>query len=38
VIGKVADFSRRALDGQATIEPAVDLSAIEDVFVLVGKK
>jgi rod shape-determining protein MreC len=38
VIGKVRDFSRRALDGQATIEPAVDLSAIEDVFVLVGKK
>jgi rod shape-determining protein MreC len=38
VIGKVREFQRRALDGQAVVEPAVDLSAIEDVFVLVGKK
>lgn len=38
VIGKVREFNRRALDGQAIVEPAVDISTIEDVFVLVGKK
>lgn len=38
VIGKVLEFHRRALDGQAFVEPAVHLSNIEDVFVLVGKK
>ncbi len=38
VIGRVREFQRRALDGQAIVEPAVHLSNIEDVFVLVGKK
>jgi rod shape-determining protein MreC len=38
LIGKVREFHRRALDGQAFVEPAMDLSIIEDVFVLVGKK
>jgi rod shape-determining protein MreC len=38
VIGKVKEFRRRALDGQAVVEPAVNLAAAEDVFVLIGKK
>jgi rod shape-determining protein MreC len=36
LIGAVKDFKERELDGYATIVPAVDLSAIEDVFVIVG--
>ena len=38
VIGKVKEFIRRPLDGQAIVEPAVHLASTEDVFVLVGKK
>ena len=38
LIGKVKEFIRRPLDGQAIVEPAVHLASTEDVFVLVGKK
>jgi rod shape-determining protein MreC len=38
VIGKIKAFHRRALDGQAVVEPSVNLAATEDVFVLIGKK
>ncbi len=38
VIGRVKEFRPRALDGQAVVEPAVQLDSIEDVFVLIGKK
>lgn len=36
--GTVKSFRTRALDGQAIVEPAVDLSSVEDVFVVVGAK
>lgn len=38
LIGTVRSFKVRALDGQAIAEPAVDLSSVEDVFVVVGEK
>jgi rod shape-determining protein MreC len=38
LIGKVKEFRTRALDGQAIVEPAVDLAVAEDVFVVVGAK
>jgi rod shape-determining protein MreC len=38
VIGRVKEFRLRALDGQAVVEPAVNLASVEDVFVLIGKK
>lgn len=37
-IGAVKTFQTRALDGHATIVPGVDLTTIEDVFVVVGRK
>ncbi len=36
LIGAVKDFKVRELDGYATVVPAVDLSTIQDVFVVVG--
>lgn len=36
LIGAVKEFKVRELDGYATIVPAVDLSTIQDVFVVVG--
>jgi rod shape-determining protein MreC len=36
LIGAVKEFKVRELDGYATIVPAVDLSTIEDVFVVVS--
>jgi rod shape-determining protein MreC len=36
MIGQVRDFKTRELDGYATIAPAVDLSTIEDVFVVIS--
>ncbi|HET6406520.1 MAG TPA: rod shape-determining protein MreC [Chthoniobacteraceae bacterium] len=36
MIGQVRDFKVRELDGYATIQPAVDLSTIEDVFVVIS--
>ncbi len=38
LIGAVKTFRARALDGQAILEPAVDLASVEDVFVIVGVK
>jgi len=37
-IGVVKSFKVRDLDGQAILQPAVDVSAVEDVFVVVGAK
>ena len=38
MLGTVKNFKARPLDGQAIVEPAQDLSAVEDVFVVVGAK
>lgn len=38
LVGKVVDFQRRSLDGQAVVEPAVNLSSMEDVFVLLDRR
>lgn len=38
LIGEVQGFSRRPLDGQAIVNPVVDLPSLEDVFVVVGAK
>ena len=37
-LGTVKEFRTRELDGQAVIEPAADLSRLEDVFVVRGTK
>lgn len=37
LIGQVREFKVGGLDGHATIVPAVDLTTIEDVFVVIGK-
>jgi rod shape-determining protein MreC len=37
MIGKIKEFKKRELDGYATLVPAVDLSTIEDVFVVVAE-
>ncbi len=37
-VGTVRGFQVRALDGQAKVAPAVDLSRLEDVFVVIGRK
>jgi rod shape-determining protein MreC len=36
LLGTVASFKARALDGQALVTPSVDMSSVEDVFVVVG--
>jgi rod shape-determining protein MreC len=38
LIGTVKDYKVRELDGQARIIPAVDLSKLEDLFVVTGRK
>ena len=38
LIGMVQSFRTRELDGQARVSPAVDLSHLEDVFVVTGRK
>jgi rod shape-determining protein MreC len=38
LVGTVESFRARELDGQARIAPAVDLSHLEDVFVVTGNK
>ena len=38
LIGTVKSFKTRELDGQAKLAPAVDLSHLEDVFVVTGRK
>jgi rod shape-determining protein MreC len=37
-VGVVKDFSVRELEGVATVEPAVDLANVQDVFVIRGQK
>jgi rod shape-determining protein MreC len=38
LIGTVKSFHARELDGQAQLAPAVDMSHLEDVFVVIGRK
>ncbi|MGZ4983167.1 MAG: rod shape-determining protein MreC, partial [Chthoniobacterales bacterium] len=38
LVGTVKDFKVRELDSQAHLNPAVDLSKLEDVFVVTGNK
>lgn len=38
LVGVVNEYKVRALDGQAQVAPAVDLSHLEDVFVVTGRK
>jgi rod shape-determining protein MreC len=38
VVGSVKDFSAKQLEGIATVTPAVDLSDIQDVFVIIRQK
>ena len=38
LVGSVKDFHVRELDGQAQLTPAVDLSHLEDVFVVTGQQ
>ncbi|MFL6531242.1 MAG: rod shape-determining protein MreC [Chthoniobacterales bacterium] len=38
LIGTVKEFKVRELDSQARLNPAVDLSKLEDVFVVTGRK
>lgn len=37
-IGVIKDFKVRELDGRATLIPSVDLTTLQDVFVVVGRK
>lgn len=37
LVGQVKEFKTRELDGHASIVPAVDLTTLEDVFVVVGE-
>ncbi len=38
LLGTVREFQARALDGRARVSPAVDLSKLENVFVVLGKR
>lgn len=38
LIGRIVDFKSRELDGQAVIEPSVDLAALSDVFIITGSQ
>ena len=38
LIGVVKTFRARELDGQAQVTPTVDLSHLEDVFVVTGRR
>jgi rod shape-determining protein MreC len=37
-LGVIKEFKVRELDGHATLIPAVDLTTLQDVFIVVGKK
>jgi rod shape-determining protein MreC len=37
LIGQIKEFKARELDGHATVVPAIDLTTLEDVFVVVGE-
>jgi rod shape-determining protein MreC len=36
LIGEIGEFKMRELDGYATVIPAVDLTTLQDVFVVVS--
>lgn len=38
LVGVIKKFEVRALDGHATLVPAVDLTTLEDVFIVTGRK
>jgi rod shape-determining protein MreC len=38
MIGSVAEYKVRELDGHARLTPAVDIAKLEDVFVVTGRK
>ncbi|MDQ6655819.1 MAG: rod shape-determining protein MreC [Verrucomicrobiota bacterium] len=38
LVGSVVEYKVRELDGQARLQPAVDLTKLEDVFVITGRK
>jgi rod shape-determining protein MreC len=38
MLGTIKEFKVRELDGYATLVPAVDLTTLEDVFVVAGRK
>ena len=38
LIGHIVEFKSRELDGQAVIEPSVDIAALADVFIITGSK
>lgn len=38
LVGSIKEYTTRELDGYATIVPAVDLTTLEDVFVVAGKR
>jgi rod shape-determining protein MreC len=38
LIGQIVEFKSRELDGQAIIEPSVDIAALADVFIITGMK
>ena len=38
LIGQIVEFKSRELDGQAIIEPSVDIAALADVFIITGLK
>jgi len=38
VVGSIKNFSVKELEGIASVTPAVDLAAVQDVFVIVGQK
>lgn len=38
LIGEIVEFKSRELDGQAVIEPSVDIAALSDVFIITGMK
>jgi len=38
LIGEIVEFKSRELDGQAVIDPSVDIAALADVFVITGMK
>ena len=38
LIGQITEFKSRELDGQAVIEPSVDIAALSDVFIITSMK
>ena len=38
LVGQIVEFKSRELDGQAVIEPSVDIAGLADVFIITGMK